>query len=664
MKDINNFLKNINIPHFDNKNHYNSLEEKLILKIQKIESEKKQRLKPAFNPILKYSFASSFILILIVFVFWLINNLFNPEQLKLTRLTSNGNIYLKSNEKNNYKKIEKEITFNKNNLIKTDINSNISFKLGSDYNISILESSELKLLHSEKKNETEICKLYMINGKVEYYVELPTGNSIFQVNTDFSSFYVKGTKFTIDVKRNESIQLIVKEGKVIVGNYFKKLKSFNKIKKIDRDIYNELYDLINHELIIEQNNSIMINKNDIDLLNKEIYENVYIKIINNKTINEDEKTNIIENINKIKIEKENLLFSKRTAEGKDNKENLIIEQKKDQFNIIKLTFNINDVLQEKNTAISGDNNNLFIASDYNKAVYSIDVDKNKINWIFKNDDLMTITSPVTAYNDNIIFGCPYFLFILNNNGSIKIKKEIKNGPDYWINPIKANKLLYIPTSQTIYKFNGTDLSQLDNFYDSNGPLYISYDLNKIYINYLNSKKIKAYDLVNNNIIWESEELYQRAFMSPKITNKYLFIIDNSGMIYRFDLNSLKSMPKKMNIKTGVMSNIISINNNLYFVANDGYFYKIRSNLLSNFKRIIKVDNNNNIDKYLTKKLVTANNELYYCGENGYLFYFNLENGKNQSIKICENSLIGNPILIGNSIYIVDNKTNIYKITKE
>ncbi len=667
MKDFEKHLKNLKLPHFENNIHFKLLEEKLKLKIQKIETQKKEKTLTGTNPIFKYSFVFLSLIIFTAIIFSIFIIFYNSKHLEYSLVSINGNVFFKKNDKKNFIKFDRSNKLIQNNTIKTDAGSNIIFTIGNDYNIKINEESELKLLKAEKRNKNESCVFFMTNGFAEYSVKLPSIASIFRIDTYFSTFNVKGTMFNIKVKKNEYARLTVKEGNVAVGNYFNRLKDLKKIKKLDHEIYEQLFSLINDELIIHENASIIINKKDVDLLNNNLYTEVYLKLINIKKINDYEKKSIIENINKIKNIKNNLLFSNNEKENNidvnDSKEKNS-EEKKIRLHIFKLPYKLKITLQEKNTAITGNKNYLFIADDSNNSVYCIDTKNKKVKWQFKDENFKSITAPVISFNNEMIFGSPDYLFILNDNGNIKIKKEIKNGPNYWTSPVGINKTLFIPTSQTIYKYNGSDIKQLDNFPDSKGPVYISYYSNKICFNDLNEKKVKIYDLNNNKIISESMELNQRSFMSPLITGNFIFIIDIGGMIYRFNLNSLNSMPEKLNINSGVMSNLIPYENNLYFTANDGYFYKININIFNSYEKIIKIDNDNNKDKYLTKKLLFFNDALFFCGENGTLFYFDCIGNNYKLIKINESTqLIGSPILINKSIYLLDTSGNFYEIKK-
>ena len=75
MKNLDKYLKNINIPHLENKTHYEQLEEKLKIKIEKSKDDEIKNIKNLFNPVLKYAYVSFLIIVFITLIFY-------PKQLK------------------------------------------------------------------------------------------------------------------------------------------------------------------------------------------------------------------------------------------------------------------------------------------------------------------------------------------------------------------------------------------------------------------------------------------------------------------------------------------------------------------------------------------------------------------------------------------------------
>ena len=112
-----------------------------------------------------------------------------------------------------------------------------------------------------------------------------------------------------------------------------------------------------------------------------------------------------------------------------------------------------------------------------------------------------------------------------------------------------------------------------------------------------------------------------------------------------------------------MSNIILSGINLHFIGNDGYFYKLNNFSFNDLKKIEKVDNNPDANKYLTKKLVNINEKIFFCNDNGKLFSYDTKNKKNDLIILNNQNipLIGTPVVIKNEIYVVDIYLTVYRV---
>ncbi|HOV15008.1 MAG TPA: hypothetical protein PK771_12030, partial [Spirochaetota bacterium] len=114
---------------------------------------------------------------------------------------------------------------------------------------------------------------------------------------------------------------------------------------------------------------------------------------------------------------------------------------------------------------------------------------------------------------------------------------------------------------------------------------------------------------------------------------------------------------------GVSSNIIIDKNRLFFVARDGFFYSydIDNN---KSKRIVKVDNNPSVDKYLTKNSVKFKDYIMFCSDRGSLFVYDTVNDFYQFVKIADInvSLLASPMVINNDVYLMDIRSNSYKIS--
>ncbi len=121
----------------------------------------------------------------------------------------------------------------------------------------------------------------------------------------------------------------------------------------------------------------------------------------------------------------------------------------------------------------------------------------------------------------------------------------------------------------------------------------------------------------------------------------------------------------MKINNGVLSNIISYGENIYFIAKDGVFYVVNINTFNKARMIMRVDKNPVQDKYLTKKLYRDKNIIYFASDTGKVFIYDLLTGNTDLLEIEDNKnnnpLIGTPVKIKDAIYFVDVKSNIYKM---
>src|SRR4030042_3546552 len=133
MKDFEYRLKNIKIPQFKNKTYLKSLEVKFKQELHKRRIENNKKIKSPVNFYFRYSFTLLFIIIFLSTFIILIR----PKQLEFSLNNKNGNVFIKPNNKSDFIKMDRIFKLDKNQLIKTDINSQISFKLGSSYNINL-----------------------------------------------------------------------------------------------------------------------------------------------------------------------------------------------------------------------------------------------------------------------------------------------------------------------------------------------------------------------------------------------------------------------------------------------------------------------------------------------------------------------------------------------
>ena len=140
-------------------------------------------------------------------------------------------------------------------------------------------------------------------------------------------------------------------------------------------------------------------------------------------------------------------------------------------------------------------------------------------------------------------------------------------------------------------------------------------------------------------------------MSP--INNSLFIGDNSGTIYQLSLSG--QIINKLNIGSTVLTEISLYNNNIYTIALDGYLYRIDLKT-NNIIKVIKVDDNIEIDDYLIKSQLVYNKSLYIANSIGELFVINLENNSLLKKISAGKDKITTPVYHFNGYYYFGNAT--------
>jgi len=307
---------------------------------------------------------------------------------------------------------------------------------------------------------------------------------------------------------------------------------------------------------------------------------------------------------------------------------------------------------------------MYISSAPNRAFYCIDSNTGGLLWKFSDFRLTSITSPAVRFGNNIIICSQNYIFILDPGGNIKTTEEISNGTANWAVPIEVDKIIYIPTSKAVYQYDGVSLKMLEGFPQMKEQVYISSYGNNIYCVDNSRMILQIYNINEKKIIWESAEYQDKVYTKPLCIGSYIFITDIKNNLYRYNYNSQYNKPLTLSIGAGIKSNIINDKNDIYFVADNGFFYRISA---FSINTTFKVDLNIKQEKYPTKRMIKADSGLYFCSDTGKLFYHNIITGENKLIDIPQNTgklpLIGSPVFINGSVYVVDSKSNIYKFTR-
>lgn len=635
------------------------------------EKEKKFQFQLFFNTY-KVAFVAA-IIIIFIFSLTIINYIFKPLQSfnqnilfsEIVKYNGTGNIIRKG------KLVALSINnkIKKGDTVKTDSDSNIIIMIGKDSKLNINEKSELKIISLNKNKKDETNKLYLSKGKIDCSINLPTKKSVLEIFTETSIFTITGTEFTLEIDPDNNIELVVNEGKVTVTHNLKNfdMHSLNKIRKKDADIYESIYKIIENKIVVEKDTNIIINKSAFEDFKKDI--NVFLKKtleqLNNPDFSNSEKNKIIKTIENFTLNNKNIITFQKDDQINNEIENGEINSTDNIKEIIikKLPSNRNLALNDKYTQVTTDNENIYIVSDKNKSIYCLDHGSGKLKWEFTNESINNITTEVKPYKNDLVFATPDAIFALHKNGTLKIKKEITGGPTYWPSFLVIDNKLLIPAFKSIYQYDGNEVTLFKEFYESNGQLYISRYLENILYIDINQKNIKEVDISSKKVIRESDKFIDRVFMPPLIFKNYIFAGDISGNLYKINYQLNNKTIIIQNINTGILSNLEYYNNYLFFVGNNGFFYKVNIDNYTESKMITRVDNNPDKDKYFTKKTLLVDKIIFYSSDMGKVFYYNIINGDNGFMKIegnpNKNSLIGTPVKIGTKIYFIDNNGNIY-----
>lgn len=625
-----------------------------------------------------------------------------------------GKAFLTDEQFNNISELKTGLYLKENDIVKTEKDSIIELNIGEESIVRIKENSILKIAKLFKDKDLEETKLNLDLGKILAKPKNLTEGSSFEIETNSVTAGVRGTEFTVYQSDAGDAKIAVNEGKVYIDKNIIS-PEINKIKKFDEELAGSLESLLQEQLILQKNEKLIVNNVEYNAFREET-KNKINEILENLEANKNSKTKIEsiikeakeKTIKNIQSKSNEIIYKEEVKEtewqkdfnreefkeigtgaasvneGKEKKieklvkdkeikkENKLDEKKeekieKEEITVIKkLPLNLGVSLSEKNTSITSDGKDIYITNDPDKTIYCIDPEQIKLRWKFSDPKINKIHSPATPFKNKVILATYNDIFLLNDSGKILLNKKISNGPLYWASPIKFQDKIFIPSARYLYFYDGNTIEQIDEseFPAALSQLYIGTDSKLIFaVDSLNCT-IKIYDFMNKNIQWSSNKLPNNIFSAPVMAGKYLIAGDIKQNLYRFDYQSNETEPDILEINSGILSNIISIGSNIYFVAKDGLFYTVNINVFNNAKIIIRVDNTPMQDKYLIKRLLRDGNILYFASDSGKLFTYNVSTQEANLLEIKDNkdnlALIGTPIKIKDAIYIFDEKANIYK----
>ncbi|MBN2544252.1 MAG: FecR domain-containing protein [Spirochaetes bacterium] len=622
-------------------------------KKKKTEKERIVFKKPLFN----YSFTTVMILFMVMAVSVIINEIKKIEydidkNCIITKLE--GEVVLTDRSRNTKKRLELNDMLNKNSTIKTSANAlaQISF-----YNRSISlisEKSELSVLNLDKQQNFEQIILKQESGSGIFIPVKTQDNFIFNVYTDALIIKTIGTEFTVDVAESKDTKVLVYEGIINVILNINR-NTINDIIKINSRLGKKLEEELSIGEKIIKDQQITVCYNNIKKIDEKLLE-IYSNLKNYAVLKPQEKRIIDEKNRQLAHDIESLINSSLIIE------NSILKFIQKKLKINRLPKSTRKKLTEKFTYFFTDDKNLYIASDSNREIYCINSINGNIIWEFTDFRLKNITSVPVFFNGHMISSGPNHIFIIEKNGSPFLIQKINKGPSFWPESINFNGKLYIPGFEDIHVYDKTNFTILKNFVKSPGQIYISAAGGKLFCTYSSLQKISIYDLEKKQEIWVSEILNAKVFMPPLVTVDIIYFADDTNTLYKYDYKKNKS--EKLFIGTGVISNLILKYNYIYFVANNGYFYRINVRSFNNAEQLSRVDYDPNPDKYLTKKLLYHNDELYFSSDTGKLFKYDMIEKKCELITIDDNKsdlpLISTPVRISNAVYVIDSLSNVYR----
>ena len=300
-----------------------------------------------------------------------------------------------------------------------------------------------------------------------------------------------------------------------------------------------------------------------------------------------------------------------------------------------------------------------------RSIYCINVNKNILEWKIDDNRFGNITSRPEYINGNIILTTPTTVFAVDEDGKIIYEYKVNKGINYWPDLVEYKNGLLIPGADGIYYFSDDGFKKIENIQEPDGQLYVSRKENNLYIFNMNSLALSEYDLDRSEITKEYKNLQARSFMSPVINGNSLFIADQNGNIYKYDVSNSGLSPEMLKINSGI-TGLLSYDTALYFVANDGYFYKIDAASFDTVIKIASVDQKPDKDMYLKKRLMVLDGVIYFSSDTGKIFSYDVKKINWNFVPINDNidgnPLIGTPVRSVKSIYFIDNMTNIYEMS--
>ena len=513
------------------------------------------------------------------------------------------------------------------------LNNELEYPLYKEYNIK--HNKEIYNLKIEIKNDNIIYfNLKKLNGQFYYAYKKEikiiifaekyklNSNDNISILKEFDNMYKEGN-ILIDIKEKDHINLIIQNSNKSEKNKLEILLN-KEIMSID-DKFNMLYSQI--YLITNENNNILyynINKKEDDIKNKINEQDIIIKEMNDKILNQEiiikehekiinkyaddikEKNNIIKEINKklLKHEDDIIEINRNINNISDN----FIQNKK-EIN--------NNILREKENLLNK------ITDNYNELKRLIDDINFNLNKKIDNNIIEKELKELLKMNEI----SRYFLAT-----QFKFKKEPQN--------LK-------------YKF---DITNTNDNYGVNDifEVFISFkDITEYIVSpNINNYNLDIYKLENNKKITSLYGHKNRVrtvkyFIEKGTYKEYLISADANQIVIIWDISLDYNIKYKINTNYESYFSIFSC----ILLLPLNYYDEINNYYIDNYIIISSRNTSNEIEKSATKLYSLNNGEFIKCFKNSHIysvFYLIIWNNKKDKnfyiIQLAEKKIIINKIL--------------------
>jgi outer membrane protein assembly factor BamB len=539
-------------------------------------------------------------------------------------------------------------------VISTGTDAAARLNLGKS-SVTITAATKLAVLEQTMAGGSLTSRLRLDWGRVECAVTLPDPASVFEIAAGPATFSVKGTRFSLSLNADNDVSLEVEEGLVRIGNYV--AIGINPPEIVNAALQKRLHELFGTTIGIARDGKAFLKNDSIAAFNSELSQ-----MLRDFATTGDEGV-LGRSLTGLEKKRDKLVAMQGENAGDIQPRPKSAVSVQPLPVVIRLNRFSDTALTERGTGMSASTDAVLVSSDRDKAVFAVNPANGRISWKFQDPRLARITVAACAVRDGILIGSPDTLFLMSAAGTLTRAFPLVKGINFWPDIIRAGDRAYIPTAETIYAFSGQAISALEGLTDTGGQLYVSRSGEDLYCFNLNTLEVSVYNITKKTVKTIGR-LSARAFMAPILDGGFLFIADQSGNVYRFDAASAGRKPGILAIGKSVSSMVLH-KGWLYFVAGDGYFYRIDGRAFKAFAQIDKVESHPNPDKALTKKSLAFGGAIYFSSDTGRVFYYDTASDHGRFLSVRDNPdlqpLVGSPVVVGGSVYVIDTAAHLFVI---